>query len=326
MAIIKTNISEVEEVFAKLDLALICEEKYQSLKQFDWVVYAILKNQEGLSKRSYLMGNKSYVDKYNNVFVRISQKKLAKLLKTSIPTLRNSLNRLVEVDLLEIHVVGQNECNIMYIGNPERTITFGEYIESIGKALEDEDNAKDFKPSINVDNIKDLDNKKASTVPPVKADNRNNDFNNSIPQNEEKDTDKNEKNKESEIVEIINNSCVNIRKQDLKKCEEEFTDIDKLKKALEICEIDIANGKKSHGIKALRLAYKYGDRSSNTNADNDKRKGSIYMADSKVDVNGELKSVEDMSSEDIAYKLDLKNGTNWSGRNPNAKGIFKDNF
>ena len=102
--------------------------------------------------------------------------------------------------------------------------------------------------------------------------------------------------------------------------------IDKLKKALEICEIDIANGKKSHGIKALRLAYKYGDRSSNTNADNDKRKGSIYMADSKVDVNGELKSVEDMSNEDIAYKLDLKNGTNWSGRNPNAKGIFKANF
>ena len=178
------------------------------------------------------------------------------------------------------------------------------------------------------DTLKELsyENKKASTVPPVKANKENIKSNNSIPQNDLKDTDKNEKNKESEIVEIINNSCVNIRKQDLKKCEEEFTDIDKLKKALEICEINIASGKKSHGIKALRLAYKYGDRSSNTNADNDKRKGSIYMADSKVDVNGELKSVEDMSSEDIAYKLDLKNGTNWSGRNPNAKGIFKDNF
>ena len=37
MAIIKTNINEVEEVFAKMDLALICEEKYNSLKQFDWV-------------------------------------------------------------------------------------------------------------------------------------------------------------------------------------------------------------------------------------------------------------------------------------------------
>ena len=102
--------------------------------------------------------------------------------------------------------------------------------------------------------------------------------------------------------------------------------IDKLKKALEICEINIASGKKSHGIKALRLAYKYGDRNSSTNVDNDKRKGSIYMADSKIDVDGELKSAKDMSNEDIAYKLDLKNGTNWSGRNPNAKGIFKANF
>ena len=83
----------------------------------------------------------------------------------------------------------------MYIGNPIRTITFGEYIESIGKALEDEDNVKDFKPSISVDNVKDLENKKASTVPPVKADKKNNKTNNSIPQNIEKDTDKNKKNK-----------------------------------------------------------------------------------------------------------------------------------
>ena len=214
MGIIKTNINEVEEVFAKLDLALICEEKYQNLKQFDWVVYAILKNQEGLSKRSYLMGNKSYVDKYNNVFVRISQKKLAKLLKTSIPTLRNSLNRLVEVDLLEIHVVGQNECNIMYIGNPERTITFGEYIENIGKALEDEDNYKDFKPSINVDNIKDLESKKASTVPPVKADKENIKTNNSIPQNNKKYSNKKEENK------VLNNKHNNTVKNTFAEYEE----------------------------------------------------------------------------------------------------------
>ena len=176
-------------------------------------------------------------------------------------------------------------------------------------------------PNITEDD-EDMKNKKASTVPPVKADKEISNFdNNSIPQNDLKDTDKNEKNKESEIVEIINNSCVNIRKQDLKKCEEEFTDIDKLKEALGICEKN-----NSHGIKSLRMAYKYGDRNSNTNIDNDKRKGSIYMADSKVDVDGELKSAKDMSNEDIAYKLDLKNGTNWSGRNPNAKGIFKANF
>ena len=208
MAIIKTNINEVEEVFAKLDLALICEEKYSILKQFDWVVYAILKNQEGLSKRSYLMGNKSYVDKYNNVFVKMSQKKLAKLLKTSIPTLRNSLNRLVEVELLEIHVVGQNECNIMYIGNPERTITFGEYIENIGKALEDEDNAKDFKPSINVDNVKDLENKKASTVPPVKAENKNIKDNNSIHKNKKKYTKNIKENNGNKVLKNKHNDTV----------------------------------------------------------------------------------------------------------------------
>lgn len=173
-------------------------------------------------------------------------------------------------------------------------------------------------PNITEDD-EDMKNKKASTVPPVKADKEISNFdNNSIPQNEEKNADKNEKNKESEIVEIINNSCVNIRKQDLKKCEEEFTDIDKLKEALEICEVN-----NSHGIKALRMAYKYGNVNNNNS---NKKQSTIFMADSKVDVNGELKSVEDMSNEDIAYKLDLKNGTNWSGRNPNAKGIFKDNF
>ena len=143
------------------------------------------------------MGNKSYVDKYNNVFVRISQKKLAKLLKTSIPTLRNSLYRLVEVELLEIHTVGQNECNIMYIGNPVRTITFGEYAENIGKALEDEDNVKDFKPSINVDNVKDLENKKASTGGTAKAikDLKNNINNNIISENKKKYTTENKENK-----------------------------------------------------------------------------------------------------------------------------------
>ena len=132
-------------------------------------------------------------------------------------------------------------------------------------------------PNITEDD-EDMKNKKASTVPPVKAEDIENDFDNkSIPQNKKKDTDKNEKNKESEIVEIINNSCVNIRKQDLKKCEEEFTDIDKLKEALEICEVN-----NSHGIKALRMAYKYGNVNNNNS---NKKQSTIFMADSKDDVN-----------------------------------------
>ena len=175
-------------------------------------------------------------------------------------------------------------------------------------------------PGITEDD-EDMKNKKAPTLPQVEAEEIK--PNKSICNSDINNTSFDEKNQckkvESEVVKIINKSCVNIRKQDLKKCEEEFTDIDKLKKALEICEIDIANGKKSHGIKALRLAYKYGDRSSNTNTDNDKRKGSIYMADSKVDVNGELKSVEDMSNEEITFKLDLKTETNCSGKTPNCR-------
>lgn len=160
-------------------------------------------------------------------------------------------------------------------------------------------------PNITEDD-EDMKNKKASTVPPVKAEDLKNDFDNkSIPQNKKKDTDKNEKNKESEIVEIINNSCVNIRKQDLKKCEEEFTDIDKLKEALGICEKN-----NSHGIKSLRMAYKYGDR----NNDNViKKQGTIFMADSKVIVDGKLKSVADMTEEEFEQKLREKWGRNFIG-------------
>ena len=159
-------------------------------------------------------------------------------------------------------------------------------------------------PSITEDD-EDMKNKKASTVPPVKANKENIKSNNSIPQNDLKDTDKNEKNKESEVVEIINNSCVNIRKQDLKKCEEEFTDIDKLKEALGICEKN-----NSHGIKSLRMAYKYGNVNSNNS---NKKQSTIFMADSKVVVNGKLKSVTDMTEEEFEQKLREKWGRNFIG-------------
>lgn len=107
-------------------------------------------------------------------------------------------------------------------------------------------------------------NKKASTEPPVKADknHKNNFDNNSIPQSNKKDTKKEKENMEtipkSEVVKIIEKSCVNIKKEDLKYCEEEFTNIDKLKEALIICEKN-----NSHGIKALRMAYKYGENNNN---------------------------------------------------------------
>ena len=153
----------------------------------------------------------------------------------------------------------------------------------------------------NVEDMKENENKEAPTAPPVEADNDNfnNNFDtNSIPQNNKKDTKKEKENMEtipkSEVVKIIEKSCVNIKKEDLKYCEEEFTDVDKLKEALSICEMN-----NSHGIKALRIAYKYG----NINNKSSKKESTIFMADSKVMVNGELKSTRSLTKEEFEQKL-----------------------
>ena len=155
----------------------------------------------------------------------------------------------------------------------------------------------------NVENIKENENKKAPTAPPVEADNNNfnNNFDtNSIPQNTKKSKENMETIPKSEVVKIIEKSCVNVKKEDLKYCEEEFTDIDKLKEALTICEIN-----NFHGVKALRMAYKYGD----VNTRRDYRKQDpIFLADSKVIVNGKLKSVKDMTEEEIEEKIKAKWG------------------
>ena len=111
---------------------------------------------------------------------------------------------------------------------------------------------------------------KTPTFAEVEAEDFKNNLNNNIiPNSKEnyssKSKEKEEKNSNkkevSEVVKLINNSCVNIKKEDLKKCEEEFTDIDKLKESLEICEMN-----NNHGIKNLRMAYKYGNRESNDNS------------------------------------------------------------
>lgn len=65
----------------------------------------------------------------------------------------------------------------------------------------------------------------------------------------------------SEVEKVIKDSCVNIKEKDMKECIETFTDIDRLKKALSILE-----AKNSHGIKALRLAYRDIDKVSDGNS------------------------------------------------------------
>lgn len=310
MEVIKTSVNDVEKNFAKFDLALICEDVYKALSDSDKVLYTILKNQESLSIKNAQNGNMKYVDSNGYIFIEISQAKLCKLLNKSEPTIRKSLNSLAKVGLIERVSSGYQKCDKIYVGNTVSTLTLGDYFKKISIEMEEENKKEDKKINIKASRIEDI-NKKASAI--EKAEAENNKPNNSIYENKEKYTKKNEKvkiTKESEIVKAINKSCVNIRKQDLKDCEEEFTDIDRLKEALNICEVN-----NSHGIKALRMAYKYGDINNNSN----KKQSTVFMADSKVEVDGQLKSVSSMTEEEMMYKLDLKNGTNWSGKNPNGR-------
>ena len=149
-----------------------------------------------------------------------------------------------------------------------------------------------------IDYLVNNENKKASTVPPVKAEDlKNNDFNNIIPQNNSNDTKKEE---DLEIINLIKESCINVRKADLIKYKDEFADINRFKEAIAICE-----SRNSHGIKALRLAYKYGD---NDNKKDNKKQSTIFMADSQVDINGKLKSVTEMTDKEIEEKINQKWG------------------
>jgi hypothetical protein len=128
-----------------------------------------------------------------------------------------------------------------------------------------------------IDYLVNYENKKAPTFAEVEAtsENKNSIDNNSISRNKKKYTkkDKLEKNSNNEVVEVIEKSCVKIRKEDLKDCISEFTDINKLKEALAICEIN-----NNHGIKSLRMAYKYGDIKNNSGS----KKGTLKGASSGV--------------------------------------------
>ena len=261
MAIEKTSVKDIlDKNYAEFDLGLLCEEAYKSLKHIDMVVYTLLNNQHGLSVKTTLNGSKRYVDKNGFIFVSIAQEKLCKVLRTTRPTLKASLDRLQALDLIEVVNVGNMKCNKIYVGKLKRTLTLGDYMKNMNIGEEDQE---EYTPKIDVLHIEEAkkiaENKKAPSTPIDEADNQDikkNNSSKSITQNKENDTKNTKENMESNsnkylVFKIIEESCVNIRKCDLSKCEEEFTDMDRLKKALDICEDNNSNG-----IKALRLAYK----------------------------------------------------------------------
>ena len=180
MSIIKTSIRNIDSNFAKFDLALICEEKYAKLKHIDMVIYTMLKNQESLSIASVKNGNKTYVDSNGYIFISIRQDKLCKILRTTRPTLKSSLDRLSKCDLIEVVNVGNMKCNRIYVGNAETTITLGEYINKIGIELDEQ---VSFTPSIDVVKVEKTENKKVSSsgIDETKGkDNKNDIYNDSI--------------------------------------------------------------------------------------------------------------------------------------------------
>ena len=199
MAIQKTNINDIlDKNYAEFDLGLLCEDKYKDLKHIDMVIYTLLHNQHGLSVKTTMTGNKRFVDSNGNIFISISQEKLCKILRTTKPTLNASLNRLEEMELLEVVRVGKTKCNRIYVGKLERTTTLGDYIKSLN--LSDEEEYKDKEISIKTVNIKDIkENKKASTCDEVEAseelenkssDSTNKNSNNSIPQSDKSNNKK----------------------------------------------------------------------------------------------------------------------------------------
>ena len=206
MAIEKTNINDIiDKNYAEFDLGLICEDRYKTLKHIDMVVYTLLNNQHGLSIKTTLNGSKKFVDKNGYVFISIGQDKLCKLLRTTRPTLNSSLKRLEEVGLIEVVNTGNMKCNRIYVGKLKRTITLGDYMKDMSIGEEDE-----FIPSIEMETIDEIkDNKKASTVQPVKADKENIKTNNSIPQNNKKYASKKEENKNKVLNNKHNNTVKN---------------------------------------------------------------------------------------------------------------------
>jgi hypothetical protein len=183
------------------------------------VVYTILNNQHGLSVRTTLNGNKKYVDKNGYIFIGIGQDKLCKLLRTTRPTLNASLKRLEEVGLVEVVNTGNMKCNRIYVGKLKRTITLGDYMKDMN--ISEEEN--EFTPSIDMETIEEIkENKKASTVPPVKATNtnKNNIDTNIIPQNNKKYSPKNKENKNNTgkgASANVNNTFTNYSEDELEK-------------------------------------------------------------------------------------------------------------
>ena len=220
--------------FYKFDKWLLMEEGLKKLSPTAKMLYMIIKDREELSLKNAL----AFTDKDGYLFQYFDQQKASDLLGVSLTAIKKAFKDLVQYKLIESVRQGLGKPNRLYVLDYEVTQ------DTINKLS--------------------YEKKKATSTAIDEALNKQKSTDNSISQDKENYTENDKKNKESnasKILDMIDKSCISIKKVDLSKCEEEFTDIDRLKIALEICESNNSNG-----IKALRLAYKNAYSSNNGNS------------------------------------------------------------
>ena len=165
--------------FYKFEKWILAESKLKKLSPSAKLLYMVIRDREELS----LKNAKDFTDKDGYLFQYFDQVKAGELLGLSKNAIIKAFKDLQDYKLIEVVRQGQGKPNRLYVLDYE----------------------------VSEDTLKELsyENKKASTVPPVKADNKNNDFNNSIPQSNKKYASKKEENKNKVLNNKHNNTVKN---------------------------------------------------------------------------------------------------------------------
>ena len=151
--------------FYKFEKWILAESKLKKLSPSAKLLYMVIRDREELS----LKNAKDFTDKDGYLFQYFDQVKAGELLGLSKNAIIKAFKDLQDYKLIEVVRQGQGKPNRLYVLDYE----------------------------VSEDTLKELsyENKKASTVPPVKANKENIKSKNSIPQNNKKYASKKEENK-----------------------------------------------------------------------------------------------------------------------------------
>ncbi|MGL5348251.1 MAG: replication initiator protein A [Peptostreptococcaceae bacterium] len=264
---------ELEKQFFRFPKALIMESKYKEMSRDAKFLYAILMDRYTVSEKNVNEGDDTWMDDNNRIYFVYDQEKLSELFGASEKTLRKYINELVKNELLEIKRVGLGKANIYYLKKP-----------IIKDMIENK-----------------LKNKKSPTFGEVKDANKNSKVNDSICNNNNINTLKEEnkvENNVSEVVKLLQDSKITGIKPT--EADKTFTDINILKVAIEECIIRKA---KSYGY--LKSVY-------NTKVEDskEKEKSSTVNGEYTIASNGQRIPVYNGFKDEKPKKLNFNNTCN----------------